>query len=413
MSEVILWAILALTLVNAGAILLFLFSPPVKLSQGVRKAVEDDLRKGREESAQAARSLREEVSSGLATLGESLSNITANANKTQQEQLTSFSSQLKELSESNNRALEQIRSTLDTRVKQLQEENEKKLEEMRKTVDEKLQGTLEKRLGESFKLVSERLEAVQRGLGEMQGLATGVGDLKTGSHQREIPGDLGRSPARGHPGAVSGPGAVREERADQRRVPWNRWSSPFALPGRPDDPNSSVWLPIDSKFPQEDYLRLQEAAESGDADGVQKAADALGRTLKLEAQKIQEKYLDPPGTTDFGIMFLATEGLYAEALRQPELCTHPPGAISHRHRRPHDAGRHPQQPPHGIPDPGHREAGLGGMGGPGGGEDGIREVRRRSGEGQEATQYGQPDHRSGRNQHPGHGAETPVGSRAS
>ncbi len=91
------------------------------------------------------------------------------------------------------------------------------------------------------------------------------------------------------------------------------------LPGRTDDPEDSVWLPIDSKFPQEDYLRLQEASETGDADGVQKAADALARTLKMEAQKIHDKYLDPPGTTDFGIMFLATEGLYAEALRQPDL----------------------------------------------------------------------------------------------
>jgi DNA recombination protein RmuC len=318
MSEVVIWGILLLSLINAGAILFFLFRPPERLSQGIRKAVEEDLRKGREESAAAARSLREEVSTGLTTLGDGLSNTLANSSKVQQEHLSSFSNQLKELSESNTRALERIRTTLDTRVKQLQEENEKKLEEMRKTVDEKLQGTLEKRLGESFKLVSDRLEAVQRGLGEMQSLAAGVGDLKR---------VLTNVKTRGTWAEVQ-LGAILEQFLApgqyQKNVHTKSGSSEvveFAirLPGRSDDPESSVWLPIDSKFPQEDYLRLQEASETGDAEGVQKATEALARTLKLEAQKIHEKYLDPPGTTDFGIMFLATEGLYAEALRLPEL----------------------------------------------------------------------------------------------
>jgi len=318
MSEVVLWVILILSILNAGAILVILFRPPASLSQGIRKAVEEDLRKGREESAGSARNLREEVSTGMATLGESLSNTTANAGKLQQEQLTAFSTQLKELSESNNRALDRIRSTLDTRVKQLQEENEKKLEEMRKTVDEKLQGTLEKRLGESFKLVSDRLEAVQRGLGEMQNLATGVGDLKRVLTNVKSRGTWAEVQLGAILDQFLAPGQY------QKNVQTKKGSAEtveFAirLPGRPDHPDSSVWLPVDSKFPQEDWLRLQEASEAGDAEGVQKAADALGRTLKLEAQKIHEKYLDPPGTTDFGIMFLATEGLYAEALRQPDL----------------------------------------------------------------------------------------------
>jgi len=293
MSEAVIWGILILSLLNAGAILFLLLRPPASLSQGIRKAVEEDLRKGREESAGAARGLREEVSNSITSMGNSLS-------------------------ESNHRSFDQIRTTLDTRVKQLQEGNEKKLEEMRKTVDEKLQGTLEKRLGESFKLVSERLEAVQRGLGEMQSLATGVGDLKK---------VLTNVKSRGTWAEVQ-LGAILEQFLApgqyQKNVQTKKGSAEvveFAvrLPGRPDDPESSVWLPIDSKFPQEDYLRLQEASDEGDAEGVQKAADALARTLKLEAQKIHEKYLDPPGTTDFGIMFLATEGLYAEALRQPEL----------------------------------------------------------------------------------------------
>jgi DNA recombination protein RmuC len=318
MNEVLIWGILILAALNTGAILFFLFRPPAQISQGVRKAVEEDLRKGREEAAGAARNLREEVSSGLATLSESLSNNLTNSSTSQQEQLSAFSTQLKALSESNSRSLDSIRTTLDTRVKELQEENEKKLEEMRKTVDEKLQGTLEKRLGESFKLVSDRLEAVQRGLGEMQNLATGVGDLKR---------VLTNVKSRGTWAEVQ-LGAILEQFLApgqfQKNVQTKKGSSDvveFAvrLPGRTDDPEDSVWLPIDSKFPQEDYLRLQEASETGDADGVQKAADALARTLKMEAQKIHDKYLDPPGTTDFGIMFLATEGLYAEALRQPEL----------------------------------------------------------------------------------------------
>jgi DNA recombination protein RmuC len=318
MNEVLIWGILILAALNTGAILFFLFRPPAQISQGVRKAVEEDLRKGREESAGAARNLREEVSSGLATLSESLSNNLTNSSTSQQEQLSAFSTQLKALSESNSRSLDSIRTTLDTRVKELQEENEKKLEEMRKTVDEKLQGTLEKRLGESFKLVSDRLEAVQRGLGEMQNLAAGVGDLKR---------VLTNVKSRGTWAEVQ-LGAILEQFLApgqfQKNVQTKKGSSDvveFAvrLPGRTDDPEDSVWLPIDSKFPQEDYLRLQEASETGDADGVQKAADALARTLKMEAQKIHDKYLDPPGTTDFGIMFLATEGLYAEALRQPEL----------------------------------------------------------------------------------------------
>ena len=318
MSEVVVWGILVLCLLNAGAILLLLLRPPPSLTKGIRNAVEEDLRKGREESAGAARSLREEVTTGLSGLGENLSITLANSGKVQQDQLTGFGTQLRQLTESNNRALEQIRTTLDTRVKQLQEENEKKLEEMRKTVDEKLQGTLEKRLGESFKLVSDRLEAVQRGLGEMQSLATGVGDLKRVLTNVKSRGTWAEVQLGAILEQFLAPGQFQKNVQTKRGSP-ETVEFAVRLPGRLSDPESAVWLPIDSKFPQEDYLRLQEASEAGDLDGVQKAADALGRTLRMEAQKIHEKYLDPPGTTDFGIMFLATEGLYAEALRQPEL----------------------------------------------------------------------------------------------
>jgi DNA recombination protein RmuC len=311
MSEPLLWVVLVLAALNLGMIILLILRPPASLSDRIRKAVEEDLRKGREESGTAARNLREEVSTSLTSLSESLSNTLTNASKLQQDQL-------KDLSESNTKALEQVRTTLDTRMKQLQEENEKKLEEMRKTVDEKLHGTLEKRLGESFKLVSERLEAVQKGLGEMQSLATDVGQLQRVLTNVKTRGTWSEVQLGAILEQILAPGQF-ERNVITKEGSNERVEFAVRLPGQFDDPDRALWLPIDSKFPQEDYLRLQEAADQGDSDGVQKAADALGRTIKGEAQKIQEKYLDPPGTTDFGIMFLATEGLYAEALRQPGL----------------------------------------------------------------------------------------------
>ena len=252
-------------------------------------AVREELRIGRDDAAKAASELRGEVTS-----------------------------QLKGLTDSNELRLDRLRATLDTQLKQLQEGNEKKLDEMRKTVDEKLQGTLEKRLGESFKLVSDRLEAVQRGLGEMQSLATGVGDLKrvlTNVKTRGIFGEVQL-------------GAILEQilTPDQyaRNVqpkPGSRETVEFALrlPGPDSDPNACVWLPIDAKFPHEDYARLVEAAETGESDAERSASAALARVVRGFASDIRDKYLDPPHTTDFAILFLPTEGLYAEILRQPGL----------------------------------------------------------------------------------------------
>jgi DNA recombination protein RmuC len=320
MADPLLLTVIALSAANLFFVLIMVFRGRSILARSVREEVEEDLRKGREESLAAGRSLREEVSSGFSSLGGSLSRILADAAKLQQDQLALLSSHTRELGESNAQALERVRSTLDQRVREMQGENEKKLEEMRRTVDEKLHGTLERRLGESFKLVSERLEAVQRGLGEMQELATGVGDLKR---------VLSNVKARGTWAEVQ-LGTILEQFLApgqyERNVRTREGSSEVVeyavrLPGRPGHPESAVWLPIDSKFPQEDYLRLQEAAESGDGEGLRKASEALARTLRTEAQKIQEKYLDPPRTTDFAIMFLATEGLYAEALRHPDLAS--------------------------------------------------------------------------------------------
>ena len=214
--------------------------------------------------------------------------------------------------------LRQLTATVDERLKGIGEANEKKLEEMRKTVDEQLQGTLERRLGESFKLVSERLEAVQRGLGEMQGLATGVGELKR---------VLTNVKARGTWAEVQ-LGALLEQVLTPDQFDRNvhtkegsREAVEYAvrLPGPETEPGACVWLPIDSKFPQEDYLRLLDAAERADAEGVQRASAALARAVKTAAQTVRDRYLDPPRTTDFALLFLPTEGLYAEVLRQPGL----------------------------------------------------------------------------------------------
>lgn len=314
MQEILLWLILlgtALTVVLAIALLI---RGPRGL-QDTGKEVRDELRIGREETRSAGKELREEVSAGLKSTNETLSSTLESMGQVQQVQLEAMTKQLKELTDSNQGALDRIRTTFDSRVKELQEGNEKKLEEMRKTVDEKLHDTLEKRLGESFKLVSDRLDAVHKGLGEMQNLATGVGDLKRVLTNVKTRGTW----AEVQLGAILEQIFTPEQYEKNVQVKTDsseRVEYAIRLPGPKDEPGTPVWLPIDSKFPQEDYLRLQEAAEQSDPDAVQAAAEALARTVRVAAKDIHDKYVNPPSTTDFGIMFLATEGLYAEILRQ-------------------------------------------------------------------------------------------------
>jgi DNA recombination protein RmuC len=213
--------------------------------------------------------------------------------------------------------LAEIRSTIDARLSTIQTENERKLEQMRLTVDEKLQGTLETRLGESFKQVSDRLEQVYKGLGEMQSLAAGVGDLKR---------VLTNVKTRGTWGEVQ-LGALLEQILASDQYSQNvattgtgeRVEFAIKLPGRDGSAGSPVWLPIDAKFPVEDYQRLVDASERGDSEAIDKAIRQLECTLKNCAKTISHKYILPPCTTDFGILFLSTEGLYAEAMRRPGL----------------------------------------------------------------------------------------------
>lgn len=250
--------------------------------------------------------------------------ITLQAQVSREEQAVSLkrfgdtlNQQLSALTESNAQRMGEVRATLEAKIKDLQNDNAQKLDEMRKTVDEKLHATLEQRLGESFKLVSDRLDKVHQGLGEMQQLATGVGDLKRvltnvktrgtwGEVQLEIlleqmltPEQYGKN--------------VETVRGSGERVEFA-----IRLPGA-KEAGEPVWMPIDAKFPKEQYERLVEAAERADADGVAAAGKELERAVRTEARTIAEKYLSPPLTTDFAILFLPTEGLYAEVMRRPGL----------------------------------------------------------------------------------------------
>jgi DNA recombination protein RmuC len=244
----------------------------------------------------------------------------------QQQFADTLGQRLRELSDRNTQTLGELRGTLDSQLKALQADNAQKLEQMRATVDEKLQTTLEARLGQSFNLVSERLEAVQRGLGEMQALAVGVGDLKR---------VLSNVKDRGGWGEVQLEGILEQIlTADQfarsvRVRPGSNEMVDFAvrLPGRGEG-DVHVWLPIDAKFPREDYERLLDALERGETDAVRTAGTQLERAIRIQAKSISDKYVVPPHTTDFALLFLPTEGLYAEAIRRPGLID----ALQREHR---------------------------------------------------------------------------------
>ena len=229
----------------------------------------------------------------------------------------SMSQNLASLTESNAKRMLEVRATLEEKIRDLQHDNGARLEEMRKTVDEKLHATLETRLSESFRQVSERLEKVHQGLGEMQQLAIGVGDLKrvlTNVKTRGTWGEVQLAML------LEQMLTVDQYGANVETIPGSGARVEFAikLPGQGDG-GPPVWLPIDAKFPKEQYERLVEAAERADADGVAQSGRELERAVRLEARTICEKYVSPPHTTDFAILFLPTEGLYAEVMRRPGL----------------------------------------------------------------------------------------------
>ena len=337
MTESAFYALLTLLILNVLLVLWLVFrkSPDngqAELLSLIQLGSEKTEREVRREIVDNGRINRQELGTTFATFQQTLTQQSAEAIRTQNTQIDAFGQQLallqktlsdtlvvqlQSLSESNARRMGEVRETLEKQLAQLQATNSAKLDEMRKTVDEKLQTTLETRLGESFKQVADRLEQVHKGLGEMQTLAQGVGDLKhllTNVKTRGIFGEAQLS------ALLEQVFTVDQYAAQVATHPGSKNTVDFAikLPGRSDS-GEPLWLPIDAKFPNEDYERLLDAQQRADVQGAEAAGKALENRIRLEARSISEKYIAPPHTTDFAILFLPTEGLYAEVLRRPGL----------------------------------------------------------------------------------------------
>ena len=334
------WISLALIALNSLLLLWLLWRPSkqgdddlAKLSAELGQIIaqrsaqlERDLR---DEMTRNAAGTRQEFNATLALLQQTLLTQHGASARTQNEQLDSFRGQLttmqqglteglRVMSDANERRLTEVRNTVETRLQALQADNEKKLEQMRQTVDEKLHATLEARLGESFKQVADRLEMVHKGLGEMQRLASDVGSLNRVLNNVKTRGIFGEVQLAGLLEQVFTP---EQYGVNVETVPGSGARVEFAikLPGQGGTDSAPLWLPIDAKFPREDYERLLDAQDRADAPGVEAAAKAVEQRLRLEARSIRDKYLAAPHTSDFAILFVPTEGLYAEALRRPGL----------------------------------------------------------------------------------------------
>jgi DNA recombination protein RmuC len=326
------WIVPALLALNLLLLLWLALRPPADPTGPQIERLERELR---DELGRTAQTLRAD----LGTFQQMLLTQGGDVARTQNEQIDSFrtqlaamqqqtdgalrrysetlADQLRLLSEGSERRQAELRGAVETRLVALQEGNEKKLEQMRATVDEKLHATLEQRLGESFKQVADRLEQVHKGLGEMQGLARDVGALNRVLTNVKTRGVFGEVQLAGLLEQVFTP---EQYAVNVATVPGSSERVEFAirLPGQRQD-GQSLWLPIDAKFPRDDYERLLDAHERADAVAMEVAAKAIETRLKLEARSIRDKYVAPPHTTDFAILFVPTEGLYAEALRRPGL----------------------------------------------------------------------------------------------
>lgn len=332
-----LWVLLALCVFNGVLLLVLMLRKPgdvvpSALLGNLAASNERLERELRHDINEAARNGRQELGNNLASFQQALVLQSAEAIRTQNSQIDAFgqqlallqktlsdtlTTQLHNLSESNARRIHEVRATLETQLAQLQQTNIAKLDEMRKTVDDKLQHTLETRLGESFKQVADRLEQVHKGLGQMQSLAQGVGDLQRVLTNVKTRGMFGEVQLE----ALLEQVLTTEQYGKQIETkPRSNQRVDFAVrfPGRSAD-GAPVWLPIDAKFPRDDYERLLDAHERADALGAEAAAKALEVRIRTEAKSIAESYLAPPHTTDFAILFLPIESLYAEVLRRPGL----------------------------------------------------------------------------------------------
>ena len=279
----------------------------------LERELREELARGRREDAEEAFRDREERAQSANLLSRTVTTQVGQFGTLQAERLDAFARELSRVSLGLDERFQHLKIAVESRLTAIQADNASKLEDMRRTVDEKLHATLEQRLGESFKLVSDRLEQVHRGLGEMQHLAAGVGDLKrvlTNVKTRGTWGEVQLS-------ALLEQLLTREQfAANVATRPGSNERVDFAirLPGRDD--GAEVWLPLDAKFPIEDYQRLIDAVDPATAE---EAARAIEARIRQEARSIREKYVAPPHTTDFAILYLPIEGLYAEALRRPGL----------------------------------------------------------------------------------------------
>ena len=284
-----------------------------KLGAG-EDVMRDEFARNRKETAELAQAQREELRNNLAAVEKKLEDNAKAQQDVLRQQFDDLLKQLHNQGKTSLEAVKDVRETIEKQLKEIREDNGKRLEEMRKTVDEKLQDTLEKRLGESFKQVSERLEQVHKGLGEMQSIASGVGDLKKVLTNVKTKGILGEYQLANIIEQLL-PREQYEENVATRPGSTERVEFAIRMPGNSDD--DVVWLPIDSKFPLNGYEELLNAREAGDLDAISSAEKALTATLEKFAKDISEKYVEAPHTTDFGVMFLPIESLYAEVLRHP------------------------------------------------------------------------------------------------
>jgi DNA recombination protein RmuC len=265
--------------------------------------------------SETAKTLRDELGGNFQRLGSRVNEYLAESSRIQNERLEDVTKALSSLSERLEKAQEGLRASVETRLETIRSDNAAKLEQMRVTVDEKLHNTLEQRLTNSFKIVSEQLEQVFRGLGEMQTLATGVGDLKrmmTNVRARGTWGEVTLGNLLEHALAPD----QYDKNVEVRPASNQRVEFAIKLPGGEGGP---LWLPIDAKFPTEDYERLVDASERGDPESMEIAAKAIETRIRQSASDISAKYIHPPYSTDFAILFLPTEGLYAEIIRRPGL----------------------------------------------------------------------------------------------
>lgn len=332
MTEVLL--IIALILISINIVIVLFRKPKLEISSEIKaiekqlmkfettlesleKSIKDDFQRNREETIKTSRVNREELAKNLKNFSEQFSTNVKDLNELIRLKFGDFSEQQVKFSKLNTDNIKDIREHIEKQLKFIREDNTKQLDEMRKTVDEKLQKTLNERLSQSFETVSKQLQAVQEGLGEMKTLATDVGGLKKVLSNVKMRGGIGEIQLSMLLEQILAPSQY-EANVQTKKNSADIVEFAIKLPGR-DNPDSPVWLPIDAKFPKDVYEYLQKAYDEGDLNAISHAQKNLENTIKKMAKDISAKYLDPPNTTDFGIMFLPFEGIYAEVVRKAAL----------------------------------------------------------------------------------------------